>query len=424
LLAGRKLLLADDSITIQKVVALTFADEGVEVVTVSDGHEAIEKLQGITPDIVLADVFMPRVSGYEVCRYIKENAKLKHIPVMLLVGSFEPFDEAEARRVGADDILTKPFQSIRRLIDKVGGLVGSKPAGEVTTAELPHVEEETPEPETLSTGDLETSTADTQPLPVAKQHPDYPSFEPAAVVQESDYRSYAPVVEAQLPQGLKHANFRESQIMDSPSNQLRNDSTLDQGEVLLDLGDISRTSTATDEDFVLDLDFDEPQPAPAVASVSRASSFVEPRLSRSDAPIGVVESEASVSKTWMDTSELADRQQGLTPTNVESAEALDQKFVDTQEWMRESPLSTSDDSQPKAPARKLERVTDEPGDVVPVAGPVSLNQLSPEVIDAIARRAVEQLSAKVVQEIAWEVVPQLAELLIKRKLEESQSRPK
>ncbi len=238
MLAGRKLLLADDSITIQKVVALTFADEGVEVVTVSDGREAIEKLQGITPDIVLADVFMPKANGYEVCEYIKQNAKLKHIPVMLLVGSFEPFDEAEARRVGADDILTKPFQSIRRLIDKVGGLVGSKAADEATTAELPHVQEEAAEPERLSTGDLEISTADTQRLPLAKQHPDYAAFEPAAVVQESDYRSYAPVVETQLPKDLKQANFRESQIMDSPGNQLRNDSTLDQGDVLLDLGDL------------------------------------------------------------------------------------------------------------------------------------------------------------------------------------------
>jgi len=94
LLAGRKLLLADDSITIQKVVALTFADEGVEVVTVSDGHEAIERLKEVTPDVVLADVFMPEINGYEVCRHIKQNAKLQHIPVMLLVGSFEPFDEA------------------------------------------------------------------------------------------------------------------------------------------------------------------------------------------------------------------------------------------------------------------------------------------------------------------------------------------
>ena len=117
MLAGRKLLLADDSITIQKVVDLTFADEGVSVVCVDNGREAIEWLQQFTPDIVLADVFMPQVSGYEVCEYIKQSEKLKHIPVMLLVGSFEPFDEEEARRVGANETLTKPFQSIRRLID-------------------------------------------------------------------------------------------------------------------------------------------------------------------------------------------------------------------------------------------------------------------------------------------------------------------
>ena len=63
---------------------------------------------------------MPQVNGYELCEYIKQNEKLKHIPVMLLVGSFEPFNESEARRVGADDTLTKPFQSIRRLLEKVG----------------------------------------------------------------------------------------------------------------------------------------------------------------------------------------------------------------------------------------------------------------------------------------------------------------
>ncbi|MBA2525572.1 MAG: response regulator [Pyrinomonadaceae bacterium] len=419
MLAGRKLLLADDSITIQKVVALTFADEGVEVVTVSDGYEAIEQLQGITPDIVLADVFMPEVNGYEVCRYIKQNAKLKHIPVMLLVGSFEPFDEAEARRVGADDILTKPFQSIRRLIDKVGGLIGSKPAAEATTAELPHVQEKAAEPEKLSTEELEITTADTQPLRVAEQHPDYPAFQPAAVPQ-SDFRSYEPVVETQLPRDVKHENFRESQIMDSPINETRNESPLDPGDVLLDLGDIGRTSTATSDDFVLDIDFDEPQSAPALeaAAVTGTHSFVEPQLSRI---------KPTRSTAWMDTSELAHRQQGLPSTIEESAPAPDQKSVVTQEWRRESPRSTSDDLQSKAKAGRLERVTDEAGNVAPTAssiGAVSLDQLSPEVIEAIARRAVEQLSDRVVQEIAWEVVPQLAELLIKRKLEENQSQPK
>src|SRR5262245_65231708 len=82
---------------------------------------------------------MPGKSGFEVCQHIKQNEKYKHIPVMLLVGSFEPFDEAEARRVGADDILTKPFQSIRRLIDRVGALVSNPPVveKEIPTAELP-----------------------------------------------------------------------------------------------------------------------------------------------------------------------------------------------------------------------------------------------------------------------------------------------
>jgi CheY-like chemotaxis protein len=429
LLAGRRLLLADDSITIQKVVALTFADEGVEVVTVSDGHEAIEQLKGVTPDIVLADVFMPKVSGYEVCRYIKQNAKLKHIPVMLLVGSFEPFDEAEARRVGADYILTKPFQSIRRLIDKVGVLVGRKPANEATTVELPHIQEEPAEPEKLSTGELEISTADTLRLPLAKGHPDYSADEPVTAKQ-SEHRSYEPVVETQLPEDVKQENFRESQIMDSPGNELRSESTLDSGDVLLDLGDISRTSAAASDDFVLDLDFDEPHSsAPAVegAAVSGTHSFVEPQRSRRDAAIKVGQTEPPLSTAWMDTSELARRQRGLPSASEGSAAATDQKFVDTQEWMRESSTSTSGDLQSKRNAGRLERITDEPTDVPPTArpiGPVSLDQLSPEVIDAIARRAVEQLSARVVQEIAWEVVPQLAELMIKRKLEENESQPK
>ncbi len=430
MLAGRKLLLADDSITIQKVVALTFADEGVEVVAVSDGHEAIERLQVITPDIVLADVFMPEVNGYEVCRYIKQNAKLKHIPVMLLVGSFEPFDEAEARRVGADDILTKPFQSIRRMIDKVGGLLSGKPVAEANTAELPHVQEEATVPEKLSTERLEITTADTLPLPVAEQHPDYPVYKKAAAVQQPDNRSHEPATETQHPQDVKQETFLESQIMDSPSNELRNESTLDAGDVLLDLGDIGGASTAASDDFALDLDFDEPQSAQGLEAVaiSGTHSFAEPQLSkRSNAGMDVVQTEPPLSTAWMDTSELAYRQRGLRSPSGESAPATDQKFVDTQEWKRENPRSTSDDLQSKAEAGRFERVADEPGDVAPAvrpSGSVSLDQLSPEVIDAIARRAVEHLSAQVVQEIAWEVVPQLAELLIKRKLEENQSLPK
>jgi CheY-like chemotaxis protein len=119
----RKLLLADDSITIQKVINLTFADEGIEVTAVGNGATAIERLPEIAPDLVLADVHMPGLNGYEVCERIRNTPEFQDVPVMLLVGSFEPFDETEARRVGANDFLTKPFQSIKQLVNKVHGLL-------------------------------------------------------------------------------------------------------------------------------------------------------------------------------------------------------------------------------------------------------------------------------------------------------------
>jgi CheY-like chemotaxis protein len=167
----RKLLLADDSITIQKVVNLTFADEGIEVISVSDGDAAMRKLVEVSPDLVMADVHMPGISGYQICEKIRENQGFSSIPVILLVGSFEPFDEDEAKRVGADGYLTKPFQSIRQLVNKVTTLLETGRESEsdstenvsnetVSTAEsLPIVSApiETPTFETYSTP-LETVT--------------------------------------------------------------------------------------------------------------------------------------------------------------------------------------------------------------------------------------------------------------------------
>ena len=123
-MSKRKLLLADDSVTIQKVVNLTFADEGIEVLTAGDGDTAMQMLSESRPDIVLADVHMPGANGYEICRSIRENEATRDLPVILLVGSFEPFDQGEAERVGASAYLTKPFQSIRQLVAQVSDLLG------------------------------------------------------------------------------------------------------------------------------------------------------------------------------------------------------------------------------------------------------------------------------------------------------------
>lgn len=118
-MADRKLLLADDSITIQKVVHLTFADEGIDVISVGDGDSAMERIQQEMPDVVLADVNMPGLNGYQVCEHLRNDERTSHIPVILLVGAFEQFDEAEAARVGAATHITKPFQSIRQLVNQV-----------------------------------------------------------------------------------------------------------------------------------------------------------------------------------------------------------------------------------------------------------------------------------------------------------------
>lgn len=122
-----KLLLADDSITIQKVVELTLSEEGFDVTAVGDGVAAFEAAGKIKPDIILADVFMPRMDGYELCEKIRADAALSGIPVMLLSGTFEEFDEIRASRVGANDNLTKPFES-SELINRVRALVESAPA--------------------------------------------------------------------------------------------------------------------------------------------------------------------------------------------------------------------------------------------------------------------------------------------------------
>ena len=121
-----KLLLADDSVTIQRVIELTFADENVQVVAVGDGKEAIERLKTDRPDIVLADVGMPEHDGYEVAAFIKGNPELAHIPVLLLTGAFEPIDETRAKSVGCEGVLVKPFEP-QMVISRVRELLGRKP---------------------------------------------------------------------------------------------------------------------------------------------------------------------------------------------------------------------------------------------------------------------------------------------------------
>lgn len=139
-----KILVADDNSNVQKTVALALGDLGVDIIAVNNGDAAIRKLADVSPDLVLADIFMPVRNGYEVCEYIKKDTRLTNVPVVLLVGAFDPLDEREAQRVGADGILKKPFVPPDPLITMVKTLLDrslserlvavsvSKPAAPVT----------------------------------------------------------------------------------------------------------------------------------------------------------------------------------------------------------------------------------------------------------------------------------------------------
>jgi CheY-like chemotaxis protein len=129
-----KLLLADDSVTIQRVVELTFSGEDVQVVTVGDGEQAIARIPIERPDIVLADIGMPKRSGYDVAAFVKGRPDLSHIPVLLLAGAFEPVDDARAQQVKCDGVLVKPFEP-QQVVARVRELVeGAKERASAASA--------------------------------------------------------------------------------------------------------------------------------------------------------------------------------------------------------------------------------------------------------------------------------------------------
>lgn len=348
----------------------------------SDGDDAWAKLEEFAPDVVLADVFMPGTNGYGLCERIKQNERFGRIPVILLIGSFEPFDEAEARRVGADDVVTKPFQSIRQLVSRVGSLVGGNaPAaaepqqfstlGLETTqsnfvpesAEPPHVTVlveaptiDSPEvPEKTCQPDIEMQTADTQQLPPVnrEEQPFSPASETVSEVLPDDrpFAGQDESVAAELP-APEEPLLMDTQEMNLPMTQQTIPTSVDATDAFLDLEDFQTGAPVSADEFILELE---------------GGPTLEPEI-----PVSVIPEKPS-------------------PAPIE-AESF------------EPPTAVA---QPAVDARE-QRTSESAG----------VSNLSAEAIDAIARRVVEQLSDRVVREIAWEVVPELAELLVKQRLDE------
>ena len=151
-----RVLLADDSPHAQRMGERILREEGFEVVSVTDGATALLRLSDVDPDLIMADVFLPRQSGFEICRYVKSHPAHRHVRVVLTAGLLEPFDEAEAARAGCDAILKKPFEAsavvstIKPLVNEAQmarGLFAEMLATERPAAESsPAVEARAPEP--------------------------------------------------------------------------------------------------------------------------------------------------------------------------------------------------------------------------------------------------------------------------------------
>src|SRR5260221_1097284 len=131
----KNLLLADDSKTIQQAVSMTFAREDVKLTTVEDGEAAFRAAKASKPDIILADVTMPGLGGYELCQRVRADAAIRDVPVLLLGGGM-PIDPAKAQAVGANGHMPKPFDSTK-LIDQVKQILANPRAAAAPAAARP-----------------------------------------------------------------------------------------------------------------------------------------------------------------------------------------------------------------------------------------------------------------------------------------------
>jgi len=118
-----RILVVDDEIYIVHILDFSLGMEGYEVLTALDGEQALERLKSDKPDLIVLDIMMPKVDGYEVCRAIKANPETQHIPVILLSAKGRNVDQKMGFDVGADDYITKPF-SPRKLVERINAILG------------------------------------------------------------------------------------------------------------------------------------------------------------------------------------------------------------------------------------------------------------------------------------------------------------
>ena len=409
----RRILLADDSVTIQKVIELTFMDEDYEVRAVSNGDEAVALLSEMNPDFVIADVHMPGANGYEVCRRAKQLRA--DVPVLLLVGTFEPFDEGQARSSGADSFLKKPFDS-QELLQRVQELLASRPAPQAPPAGIMAVPDFAAEPPTLAMPAVPAMPAamppmDLPPLTGLEGVPEF-SAEPSWGSFDLEPEPAAPEPPAPLPFTAAPEPFdREPSfnLEPDPSYQVAEE------EPVFSLDADAPSLTLKDEVFGApgELSLDEPQDryipeepaAPSAGFDWAATPAATAAFAATEEPVSPTWPEPVAAPAWE------------TPTPEPAATPQPAWAAPDPTSIYAPAVTAPEPAFPPGPTAQMESVP-EAAEVSGAAASNGNGRLSDDDVDRIARRVVELLGDKAVRDVAWEVIPDMAEVIIRDRLRE------
>ena len=363
----KRVLIADDSLTIQKVVELTFADSNYRLTCVSNGRLALEKVREQAPDLILADVVMPEKNGYEVCEEIKRNPATASIPVVLLAGTFEPFDRERAQRLGCDAIVSKPFDS-RELFRKVEALIVARP-------------EPSGRPAPASSPEPDAATPPTSPPPSP--------FDAGFV--EEDFTGSIRTLRAGRGEPL--ANLYGPEDVESALEAFR------EVEPTARAADWRPAAASTQE-----------VPAARVtreAGARFADEGAEPdeAADREEPLISIASDDGRTQR--IDVSRF--RRERTTDEVVEPLPPLPVDVAPEREDTRPAEIEP-----PPEPARAT----------APTAAAATRELTDSEIerlAEKLAEKIVGKLSDRIVREVAWEVVPETAELVVRERLKELES---
>lgn len=469
----RRILLADDSVTIQKVIELTFMDEDYEVRAVSNGDEAIKALFEVDPDVVIADVHMPGANGYEVCRRCKEARPA--MPVLLLVGTFEPFDEAQARAAGADSFLKKPFDS-QELLQRVAALLAAQGAPRAA-APMP-IEAAVPS-YTMPPGFAYEPAPEPEPDPFAPIDTPAPTAPTPPITPVEEWRGFELSPEPEPSFALDDTLAPD---WDAAASLPGDDSVFELEEELPAPAPAAPALSADEDVFSF-----EPEPAQPYAAADAAPLSFEPQPEPSgpnapnapNAPaegtpfagVDQLEPLPAASSPYQDSYPepypspykdalddietpfpLSAAPAALPPPPAEPApipwaEPAPIRFEPEPEPMPpaveppasfELPVAVPEETVPEETAPEegpapedLELAAAAEAPAAPTAPPAETEStpiaaahsgsLSDEDIERVARRVVELLADRSMREVAWEVIPDLAEVVIRDRLRELES---